>query len=545
MVQKIGPDELNIVLKFGGGLHTRASADEIDARESAGGQNFSIDIQNRNLNLRPPFDLIGTAPNGLSVNGGGSFVDNTGTTHAFIQAGGQVYRWNGGNSFTSIGSCSTNCKLRGHWKTQAWPLLPNLVLITDLTLTDPIYQWDGTLTGFKKPVFTDQNGNPFGNFYAKYLSIQKERAMFANVADSTGTLPHLLVGCEVSNFNEITTVNQPSSSIGTGDPFFMPMPDLKPINGFLATYLGVMLSTEKGQIFNLQGTDATNFAFATFYANSAASGNESVCEIGNDFIYGRQGRIESVRDTNTFGNSEADDLTAIVADQVAGYTGWTIVFNTRTRKTYCFPTGVSEVWCLDAAIRDLHYELTVSGQGGGISPWQRWRTAHSLAFKPTFVASMLDPADGLEYIIMGDGSGNIYRMEGTGAAGDGGSANIDLQFLTKLISAKLDSRMYDIEGYVKYYPQPTTSTLTLTFKYQGTSIFSNSLSTTLAARTGGQYWGSGHWNDGSVWNQITGQLTRNKFIAQGMANEFQLLIEVNGTNPVSINEIGIRMRAAS
>ena len=30
MVQKIGPEELNVTIKFGGGMHTRASEDEID-----------------------------------------------------------------------------------------------------------------------------------------------------------------------------------------------------------------------------------------------------------------------------------------------------------------------------------------------------------------------------------------------------------------------------------------------------------------------------------------------------------------------------------
>jgi len=303
-----------------------------------------------------------------------------------------------------------------------------------------------------------------------------------------------------------------------------------------------MLSTERGMIFNLTGTDATNFAFATFYANSSAAGTESVCEVGNDFIYGRPGRIESVYDTNTFGNSDFDDLTAIVSDQVAAYTGWTIVFNSRTRKAYAFPAGVSEVWVLDKAISDAGQ----LGQGT-LSPWMRWRTSHAMAFKPTYVASMLDPVDGLEYIIMGDSSGNLYRMEGTGSAGDGGSASIDLQFQTKLVSARLDSRAYDLEGYVKYNTQSSSSTLTLTFQYQGENIFSNSVTTTLAAAPAGNYFsGSGsYYNSGIGYNQISGRLTRNRFNVPGTANDFQLLAEVNSVNPISINEIGIRFKAAS
>jgi hypothetical protein len=55
----------DVKIKFGGGLHTSASADEIDQREAADGQNFLLDLDNRELRNRPPFDLIGTVPNGL------------------------------------------------------------------------------------------------------------------------------------------------------------------------------------------------------------------------------------------------------------------------------------------------------------------------------------------------------------------------------------------------------------------------------------------------------------------------------------------------
>ena len=34
MVDKIGPSDVDVVIKFGGGLHTRASEEEIDPREA-------------------------------------------------------------------------------------------------------------------------------------------------------------------------------------------------------------------------------------------------------------------------------------------------------------------------------------------------------------------------------------------------------------------------------------------------------------------------------------------------------------------------------
>jgi hypothetical protein len=48
-----------------------------------------------------------------------------------------------------------------------------------------------------------------------------------------------------------------------------------------------------------------------------------------------------------------------------------------------------------------------------------------------------------------------------------------------------------------------------------------------------------------VFNTFNGRLLRNKFTIPGHANEFQVLTEVIGVNACSINEVGIRLRAAS
>ena len=74
MVAKIKPTEESLTIKFGGGLHTRASEDEIDPREAADGANFLLDLENRELRNRPPFDLIGQVPNAGEIRGGGSLL---------------------------------------------------------------------------------------------------------------------------------------------------------------------------------------------------------------------------------------------------------------------------------------------------------------------------------------------------------------------------------------------------------------------------------------------------------------------------------------
>src|SRR6185312_5699264 len=104
MVAIVKPQDLSVNLKFGGGLHTRASADEIDAREAADGQNFLLDLDNRELRNRPPFDLVGTLPNGAEVRGGGSLLKSDGSISTIFQGGGKVYNWDGGTGFTKVGT---------------------------------------------------------------------------------------------------------------------------------------------------------------------------------------------------------------------------------------------------------------------------------------------------------------------------------------------------------------------------------------------------------------------------------------------------------
>lgn len=529
---KIGPEDVDVVIKFGGGLHSKASPDDINDREASDGFNFLIDLENKNLRNRPPFDLIGTVGNAAEIRGGFSFVNSTGTTYAGFQAGDTVYSWDGQTTFTSIGSCNSSSKLRGHWRSHTWNLTDK-VIITDLNLADVVKEWDGTT--FQSTQFVDENSTGFGTFYAKYCNVSDERAVFFNVKDSSSTTPHLIVGSLRSDFTQITVTNRPSSSLSASDPFYLLTPDLKPINGAVEAFGKTLISTEKGKIFYLSGSDATDFSFDKLYAGSYASGDESMIEIGNDVIYGRQGRIESLVDTQYFGNTQAADITSGIADIIEDYTGWTGAFNSRLRHVHMFPTGQSEVWVMDTAIR----------AAGQLSPWMRWETQHNLAFKPTFVDSMLDPSDGLEYIFMGDSNGNIYRMEGIGASGDGGTSTIQTQYLTKLFSAQLDANVFDVFAYIKY-AKNESATVTLTFKYQGTEIFDKSISIDLPAVSDASYYGGNYYYGGDFYYGTTaGRLARQKFFPPGQANEFQLEIECISDNDISINEIGLRFRQAS
>jgi len=531
MVSKVGPENLSFTIKFGGGLHTRASEDEIDGREAADGQNFLLDLENRELRNRPPFDKVGTVPNGAEIRGGGSLLKSDGTVSTLVQAGGQVYDWDG-NNFASVGTVNNAAKLRGHWLSHNFTLDDKL-LLTDLNLVETVKEWDGTT--FQSVTFTDEDTNPFGNFFAKYLSVSNERAVFSHVRDPNVITRHMMVGSKRGDFTQITIANRPADAISDEDPFFLLTPDLKPINGHVEAFGNTILSTERGQIFNLTGASLSDFAFQDFYPGSNASGEESLAYIGNEVIYGRQGRVESVNDTDRFGDAESDDLTRQIADAVEGFTGWRAVYNSRLNRVYLFPEGKSEVRVVQTSM--------LRGQ---ISPWMKWTTAHSIAMQPSFVMAMLDPQDGLEYTFMGDASGNFYRLEGTGSSGDGGANNITTEWLTALFSAPLDAQAYRVEGYIKYR-KSDAATVTITFEYAGETAFNQSITVNLPAISDRPVYSGGlHYNDDTYYSTaFDGRLIRQPFFAPGQGNEFQVRVQVEGTTDFQINEIGLRFLAAS
>jgi hypothetical protein len=526
MVSKVGPEDLDIILKFGGGLHTRASEDEIDIREAADGQNFDIDFENRELKNRAPFDLVGTVPNAAEIRGGASLIKSDGSVSMLIQAGGKVYEWDGDATFTERGDVQATAKLRGHWRSHTWSL-DDKVLITDLNLEETVMEWDGS--SLKNVTFAGS----FGDFYAKYCVVANERALFFACRDAT-TNKHMMVGSEVEDYTTISVGDKPSDSLSEADPFFMLTPDLKPINGAVEAFGSVILSTEKGRIFVLSGQSAKDFSLNEFYSGSAAAGDESLVYIGNDVIYGRAGRIESVRDTDRFGDSEADDLTKIISTSVTGFTGWRSVYNSRLNRVYLFPEGVSEVWVYDIAMKD-----------GGLSPWMKWTTTHDLAFRPTFVMSMIDPDDGLEYVFMGDARGNLYRLEGSGSEGDGGQNAIDMTRVSKLLSAPLDSQIYNVEGWIKYR-KSEAATVEIRFEYAGESIFNESLTINIPEVSNRLFFGGENYYGGNVYfGTVSGKLSRQPFFPPGQADDFQIRVSTLGNTRVRINEIGLRFRAAS
>lgn len=515
--------EFSIKLRFGGGQHSSKTVDEIDPAECVSGVNYDLDLQNSAFKSRPPFDLIGTVPNGAEIRGGVTLKKTDGTTTTLFQAGNTVYEWDGATAFTSRGTTNAASKLRGRIE-HGWAL-DDKVFITDLELQDVVMEWDGT-------ALSDMTENLTGDFKAKYCNVANERVYFANVVSNSVATPHMLVGSAVSDNETLSTSNIPSSALGAGDAFYILMPDLKPINGLTGAFGQTILSTLNGSIFNLLGSNAKDFQIDPLYADSSASGSESLVYTGNDVVYGRPGVIESISATDRFGDVENNDLSLWISDDIRTYTGWTNVYNRRTKRAYFFPTAQSEVWAFNQAILSKK-----------LSPWAKWTTQHSSAFQPTFVMNMYDPIDGLEYIFFGDSSGNVYRLEGTGENGDAGINEVIANRTSALISTPENMIAHSLDGYVKYLKQLSDVDFSMVFSWQGDTIRDQPVNITMPAADDYPAYGDDEhafYGDGETWYGITGldNIHRQRYVVAASGQDLQVTVSVTGTTNFEILETG-------
>lgn len=512
-----------IILKFGGGVHSRASEEEIDPRECALGENFQLDQENRQFRPRDPFDLEGTAPNGLPIRGLGQLQKADGTLSTLVQAGDAVYSWSG--SFSFVATVSPSARLIGRLE-QNWQL-DDILILTDLSLLEPVKQWDGT-------TFQDMPHNLTGDFIAKYCFVSNERVFFGNVISNGVATPHMLVGSKRGD-NELLSVNdRPSSALAEDDPFFLLTPDLRPINGLVEGFQQIVMSSKEGSMWILSGESSKDFRIDELYPRSAASSDRSLAWVGNDILYGRQGRIESILATERFADVQADDITVPVADQVSSFTGWTTVYNSRLQRIYLFPEGQPEVW--------VYYKDLI---GQEISPWSKWTTGHAFNFEQTAVMNMYDYADGLEYVFMGDASGNFYKMEGTPNQGDANSASIKATRLSRLFEAPGGAQAFNIEGWVDYR-RNEAATLVLSFEFAGENVYTEAIQISIPAITNRPVYGGGSYYGGSYYGApFAGRIAREKFSPPGRSNLFQVRATIEGTKFFEINQIGLRFQAAT
>jgi hypothetical protein len=528
MPQSQGPDELEVVIKFGGGIHSRSPEDEIDIRECADGKNFDLDLKNKEFVPRAAFDLIGQVPNGGEIRGFATLQKADGTVSFLVQGGATVYEWDGAATFTSKGTVSSTAKLRGR-KEHNWQL-SDKVIITDLNLQQPVMEWDGST--LQNITFLDSDGStPFGTFRAKYCVIDNERAIFSNIHDNGTNYPHLIVGAQRGDFTVITNNNRPSSSLNEGDPFFLIQPDYRSINGMVSAFRGLVTSSKGGSVYQLSGATAKDFALEPLFSSSGIDGDESFAYTDNDVVFGRQGRIASLVATEKYGDVSSADLSDRIFDKVKDYNNWTLAYNSRNQRLYCFPEGLTEAW--------IHHQSLPE-----FSKWAKITTNHFSAMQQTAVMPMLDPSDGLEYVFWGDQNGNVYRMEGSGLT-DGGTVNIESERLSRLFVPPHNASVFDLQGWVRYR-RDSAMDLQLSVEFIGKDGFTKKITIPLQEkRATGVYYGAAYYGAAHYAASGAARLSTEDFTIPGQSAGFQVRTTVNSEKSFSINEIGVKFTAAS
>lgn len=516
--------DADVVIKFGGGVNTSASDEDILEREAAEGENYRLDSNNRELKPRLPFDLLDTTPDTNQIRGMINLVKVDGTSEILVQtSGGNVYKYTAsGFDVTPVATgINVNAQLRGRIE-HNWGLTDE-VIVTDLNLNEHVKTWDGTS-------LANISDGLSGDFKAKYAFVSKDRAWYANVEDNGTKFPHLIVGSAVENFESLSTTNKPSTAIGASDPFFMTAPDLRAINGLVEAYGRVVISTRDGQIFRLTGSSSQDFEFTELFPRSAATGDEGLTFAGNDIVYGRGGRIESLLSTEQFGDVQSDDLSRWIKDDIATFKDWRVVYNARTQNIVFFEDNQSLAWVFHKPIAET----------SDLSPWVKYTTEHAFGFSPSCVMNMIDPDDGLEYIYMGDGSGNFYKLEGTTDGGDAGTTDIISFFTAGLISLPKDMTMSEFLGYVKYR-KDKAFTIQIEFQYAGDEAYDAATEVSVEATTGVYFSNGNYFSDGEYYGaEFTGRLLRQIFEQQGDGKELQAKIKVETSNDFKVNELGFR-----
>jgi len=260
------------------------------------------------------------------------------------------------------------------------------------------------------------------------------RMWLFNVKAGSDT-PHLMVASAFEAPTSYDTSKRAKDSSFTGaEAFYMVTPDLKPINGVALFYNTLIVSTEKGQIWKLTGSNATDFAWQPFYAGSAATGTETMANIGDDIIYmKRDGVIESMRSTQTYGDTKTDDISRWIPTTRNGLNDAITIYDQTRQKVYFF-IGDNKALVLFKDMLEVKPNL---------SPWSVYKTNHSSSFEVTSAIYMRQPGGSNYYVYWGDSSGNIYRMDSTNN-GDPSTTNIDTSRKTKFFE---EIQMSDGETY--------------------------------------------------------------------------------------------------
>lgn len=522
------PDN-QVVLTFGGGINSRRRVADVQIDECVPpSENFDLDPSNRALFRRKPFDLIATAPNAARINGFAQLIKQNNAISTLVQSGEKVYSWDGFQTFTEVGEVPVTSRLRGPREQNF--TLHEYVIITDLAKATTVKKWDGT-------TFQDLEHDLGGQLIAKYCRVYNERNFLGNVTTTIDT-PHVLLASEGSDGEKFSTADRPTSSLGADAPWFLPTPDLRPINGMDEAFGQFIISTQRGRLYILSGQDSFDYSIDPLHVGSAVVGEEAIKNIGNDVILGVDGRIEALSGVLNFGDVESDDLSLPIARLVENVTGWTIEYDRRNQKILCFPRDQGLVYVIHKTL------LTDPNTAGVLSPWSKWKTEHPTGFSPTTVMQLVNPISREDRIYFGDESGNIYVTDGEGGQ-DGGTDDITVKRRSGLFAVP-EGNTFNFEGWILYRTLFEVC-VTLRLLGGGVAIWEQEIEICFPQNLNlVVYKGDSYYNDGKSpygLSFFTGRVHRQDWCAAGHSSNFQFEIEVTGAADFDIEEVGLEFRS--
>ncbi len=282
------------------------------------------------------------------------------------------------------------------------------------------------------------------NFFSKYSVEHQGRMWFFNITTDLDENSHMIAASAFENpLSMDTTLRSKDSGFLTGnEAFFMLTPDLKSINGATVFMDKLIISTEKGQLFELSGFDSKTYQWDEFYQGSAATGTESIQNIGNDVIFMREGgNIELLSATRNFGDVRGDDISRWIPDTVQDLSESQIIYDKTLQKVLFFVQDKCLVLFKDKL------------SAGSESPWSIYETELPFNLNINAAKYMRRPSENSWSVYIGDSSGNIYDLNGAGF-GDSGNTNIKTNRKTQLIDFSAEEGLNTITemllGRVQY-----------------------------------------------------------------------------------------------
>lgn len=405
-----------------------------------------------------------------------------------------------GSSLTSSGTTATVDHGSAHGLSTG-----DLVTMAGATETPYNGEFEITVTGANTFTYTmsqsttsPATGSPTWDvgvdLYAKYGVIHNGRLWLFNIKTDSTANPHMMVASEFENIQSFDTASRvQDAGFSTGnEAFYMLSKDLKPINGVAVFNNNLIISTEDGRVFRLTGSDSQDYAWVDYYAGSAATGTETMANIGNDVVFMRQGgNIETLLDTDRSGDVETDDLSRWIPTTVKDLTDAITIYDQSNQKVFFFVSNQVLVF----------YKNCYYGYAGKLSPWSIYKTLLTDSFNTDAARYMLRPGETTRSVYFGDSSGNIYDMNGSGD-GDGGTE--DIQTLRKLnIMYDLPTEQEVIYGNVQYRRLGECE-LTLDFDWSDAYNVSNSIMVLKGpplSETAGYFGGSAYFGGEFYFNE--------------------------------------------